>query len=158
MSDKNCAIVRGLIPEFVIGRLGEHEIDMVECHISECPSCRGELKLVQMIFVSRPKVPATQTEVVTRRVIDDLRIPFRARHTLSAAAIAALALGVGIASNPPTDVAIEVPSFAYEIEAEDVWLIDDALVAGAPSFEDLSDEALSELIEELSVGTSGGTV
>ena len=158
MNNKNCAIVRGLIPEFVISKLGEHEIDMVECHISECPSCRGELKLVQVIFASRPKVSATQTEVVTRGVIDDLRIPFRAWHTLSAAAIAALALGVGIALDSPPDVAIEVPSFAYEIEAEDVWLIDDALVAGAPSFEDLSDEALSELIDELSVGTSGGTV
>ncbi len=157
MSYENCAIVRELIPEFVISRLGEDDLDLVECHISGCASCRGELELVQMIFASRPEVPATLTEVVTPAIIDGLKLPSHTWQVLSAAAIAALALGIGIALDPPTNVAIDVPGFAYGIEEGDVWLTDDALVAGAPSFADLSDEALAELSDELSAGTPGGT-
>ena len=159
MSSENCAIVRELIPEFVINRLGEDELGLVESHISDCFSCREEFELVERIFASRPEVPGTLEESVTRVVIDDLKFSFYRWQwqALSAAAIAALALGIGISLDSPRNAAHNVPDFAHEIEEGGIWLTDDAFVAGAPSFDNLSDEALADLIEELSVVTSGGT-
>jgi hypothetical protein len=42
------------------------------------------------------------------------------------------------------------------MEEQGLWLADDGLVAGAPSLEELTDEALAQLLEELSVGSAGG--
>ena len=75
---------------------------------------------------------------------------------LTAAAVAALALGIGMSSEQSQPV-VEVPGFAYEAEEGDVWLSEDGLVAGGPMFDGLSDEALVALLDEISLGDSGGS-
>ena len=156
MNDFACGTVRELIPDFVGSRLGPEGLEVVDTHIAECGACRAELELAQAILASRPRVPAGLAERVTRGVLADYRTVSRPWWGLTAAAVAALALGIGTSSEqsqPP----LEVPGFAQEAEVEDVWLSEDGLVAGAPMFEDLSDDALLALLDELSLDQSGGS-
>ena len=51
----------------------------------------------------------------------------------------------------------EVPGYAYEVEEGDIWASDDGLMAGAPLFDELSDEALLQLLDELALGSAGGS-
>jgi hypothetical protein len=60
-------------------------------------------------------------------------------------------------SDQGSDPVLDVPAFVSEAEEGEIWLSDDGLVAGAPAFDDLSDEALLELLDELSSTSTGGT-
>jgi anti-sigma factor RsiW len=157
MSDFACAQVRELIPDFVSSRLGVDDLEAVESHVTECGECRAELELAQMILASRPRVPAGLLERVMGAVLAERRVPSRPWWGVSAAAVAALALGIGISSErsqPP----VEVPGFAREVEEGDVWLSEDGLIAGAPLFEGLSDDALVVLLDEMSFDGTGGAL
>ncbi len=158
MSDAQCGTIRELIPDFVGSRLGDEELEVVERHVTECAECRAELELAQVILASRPVVPPELVERVTRAVVADRRSPSHPWWGVSAAAIAALALGIGIVSDRGTiEVSVDVPGFAYEMYEGDLWLSDDdGLLAGAPSIYGLSDEELVQLLDELSIGASGG--
>jgi anti-sigma factor RsiW len=155
MNDVACGTIRELIPDFVGGRLSDEELGVVERHVAECGDCLAELELAQMILASRAPVPDGLIDRITRAVATSRRAPSRAWWGLSAAAVAALALGIGITSERG-EVPVDVPGFAYEVDEGDVWLSDDGLVAGAPLFEGLSDEALVQLLDELSPGAPGG--
>jgi anti-sigma factor RsiW len=157
MSEFACGMIRELIPDFVASRLGEDDLEAVEAHVTECAECRGELELAQMILASRSRVPAGLLDRVTRAVSADRRGPSRPWWGISAAAVAALALGIGMSSERSSGP-MDVPGFAYEVEEGDVWLSDDGLVAGAPMFDGLSDEALVALLDELSLEGPGGAV
>jgi hypothetical protein len=71
-----------------------------------------------------------------------------------------VALGIGVISNgrPTVEVAgeVEVPGMVAGVEEGSLWVADDGLVAGAPTLDGLSDQALLLLLEELSAGTAGG--
>ena len=155
MSEFACGTVRELIPDFVGSRLGPEELETVDTHVTACGECRAELELAQMILGSRPRVPAGLLERITRAVAADRGATSRPWWGLTAAAVAALALGIGMSSER-SPAPLEVPGFAREVEEEDVWLSEDGLVAGAPMFESLSDEALVVLLDELSVEQAGG--
>jgi anti-sigma factor RsiW len=157
MSDFACGTIRELIPDFVASRLGAEDLEAVESHVTDCGDCRTELELAQMILASRAPVPAGLLERVTLAVAADRRAAARPWWGISAAAVAALALGIGMSSERASGPG-DVPGFAYEVEEGAVWLSDDGLVAGAPLFEGLSDEALVALLDELSLDGPGGTV
>lgn len=156
MNEFACGTVRELIPDFVGSRLGPEELEMVDMHVTECGACRAELELTQAILASRPRVPEGLAERVTRVVLADHRTVSRPWWGLTAAAVAALALGIGMSSEQ-SQASLEVPGFAQGAETEDVWLSEDGLVAGAPMFEDLSDDALLALLDELSLDQAGGS-
>ena len=155
MNDFTCGAVRELIPDFVGSHLGPEELEGVDAHVTGCEACRGELELAQAILAGRPRVPAGLAERVTRAVRAARRPVSRPWWGLTAAAVAALAVGIGMSSE--RSQAPAVPGFAQEAEAEDVWLSEDGLVAGAPMFEGLSDDALLALLDELSLEQSGGS-
>lgn len=157
MSDTTCGTIRELVPDSVASRLSRDELDAVERHVAACGECRGELELAQTLYATRARAPEGLAERVRSAVAAELRMPARPARTwwgLSAAAVAALALGIGISSEPSEP--LDVPGFAYEVEEGIVWSSDDGLVAGAPLFEGLSDEALLQLLDELSAGGPGG--
>lgn len=150
MSHQECAEIRDLIPDRVSGRLDETEARRVDEHVASCADCRQEWALIRLLVDSRPTAP----EGLARRIGVALREDARGRVTrapwwgLAAAAVAALALGIGVQSDRA--ITLEAPGFAYETEDEAGWLTDDGIVAGAPVFEGLSDEALDQLLEDLS--------
>jgi len=155
MTDFVCGSVRELIPDFVGSRLGAEDLALVDTHITECADCRAELELAQMILASRPPAPPALLGRIRRAVSADRRAPSRPWWGISAAAVAALALGIGISSERTLPV-VEVPAYAQEVEEGDVWMSEDGLVAGAPLLEELSDEALVALLDELTLDQAGG--
>jgi len=161
MIEQMCGSVRELIPDFVGSRLAGDDLAEVERHVLECADCAAELELAHAIFATRPSVPAGLLERLTTTVTTVKKVrplqPTRTWWSVAAAAVAALALGIGISSDPASQAPVDVPGYAYEVEEGDIWVSDDGLLAGAPLFDDLSDDALLELLDELSIGSAGGS-
>ncbi len=153
--DTACGTVRELIPDLVAGRLSLAEVALVKDHAAACGECRAELELVRLLHASRAEAPAGLAERVVRAAAS--RRPARTWWGISAAAIAALALGIGIVSDQASDATADLPAFVREAEEGEIWLSDDGLVAGAPALDDLTDEALLELLDELTGTSTGGT-
>jgi hypothetical protein len=156
MIETECGWVRDSIPDFARSMLPFEGAARVERHVAVCSECRSELELVQVLLASRPSVPAGLLHRIERGAVADRRAPTRTWWGVSAAAIAALALDIGIGSDSAPTTTGDVPGFAYEAEEGDIWLSDDGLLAGAPALGDLSDEALLELLDELTTGSGGG--
>lgn len=158
MKDMDCGRVRELIPEMEIGTLAVDARAAVEAHARACADCRAELQLARMLYATRAAAPAGLLERIERAAAADRVAAKTPTHTwwgISAAAIAALALGIGITSDRTPAPVIEVP-VVYEAEEGEIWVSDDGLVAGAPSLGDLSDEALLQFLDELTTGAGGG--
>ena len=156
MSMARCEAIRERIPDYVAGRLlADAERASVEEHAGSCAECRAELHLAELVFSSRTTAPSGLVGQVQQAVRSDRGASRRPSWALAAAAVAALALGIGVVSKraDPVDA---VPGYAYELEDDDLWLSDDGLIAGGPTLEGLSDEALAQLLEELVVGGAGG--
>jgi len=149
MSQTDCGTIREYLPDFAAGRLGVDEANAVEAHLPTCAECRAELELIQMLLAAPPVVPAALADQVTTAVRTSRRPTRRPWWGISAAAVAALALGIGVSTDRPEAIDGPVPDFASETEEGEVWLSDDGLLAGEPSLDGLSDEALMELLEEL---------
>src|SRR5688500_13566703 len=153
-NDTDCGAVRELIPDLVAARLLAADAVRVQRHVQTCADCRAELKIVSLLHATRAEAPAGLLDRIARDAAE--RRPARTWWGISAAAIAALALGIGVVSNDASAPSSEVPAFVREAEEGESWLSDDGLVAGAPALYDLSDEALLELLDELSNVSTGG--
>lgn len=157
MSSLDCAAARDLIPDLAAGRTLVGDTAAVEEHVADCEECFGELKLARMLARSRPTIPTDLTERVLAKHRSRRRALHRPWWGISAAAVAALALGIGITSESAPeggdDVGAEV---ALEQEEGELWLSDDGILAGAPVLEALSDEALAQLLDELTPAAEGG--
>ena len=150
----DCGAIRELIPGLVAARLRADEAARVLGHVETCADCRAEMELVTLLHATRAEAPAGLLDRITRETARGR--PVRTWWGISAAAIAALALGIGIVSEDASVPGSEVPAFVTEAEEGEIWLSDDGLVAGAPAFDDLSDEALLQLLDELSNVSTGG--
>ena len=155
MTQLDCSVVREWMPDLAAGDTVPPGREAMEAHLAACAECGAELGLVRALRVSRPEPPHGLAARVVRAVRADRTAPARPWWGLTAAAVAALALGIGIASDRPGSDA-EVPGFAYEVDEGVVWGSEDGLLAGAPLLDDLSDEALQQLLDELTVGSAGG--
>ena len=153
--DAECGAIRERIPDVVAGRPSPNDVTRVDRHVLACADCRAELELVHLLYGSRAEAPEGLLHRITRDAAR--RRPARTWWGISAAAIAALALGIGVLSDGGSAPSAEVPAFAREAEEGEIWLSDDGLVAGAPALDHLSDEALLELLDELTNVSTGGT-
>ena len=155
MSNSQCELVRDAIPDFVAGRLPGADSASVQSHLDGCAECRAEAELVGLLFAARPTVPAG--------LVESLEVQARSRRPavtrpwwgLAAAAVAAVALGIGVSSRSESPVE-PVPAYVAEMQGLSPWVSDDGLIAGAPALDDLSDEDLMTLLDELGAGGSGG--
>lgn len=157
MSGTECGAVRESIPDVGAGRADEDVVRRVTAHVAGCADCASELELVRSVFVGRPRIPADLSQSVVHGVRGKRRSLQRPWWGISAAAVAALALGIGITSAPSRDGASDAESIEVVVDAEsdEFWLADDGILAGAPVFEALSDEALAEFLDELSTLQGG---
>jgi len=155
MNDAQCEPVRDSIPDFAAGRLSPAEAAAVQAHLDGCADCRAEAELVGLLFAGRPAVPAGLAEDIERHVRVRRRGGTRPWWGLAAAAVAAVALGIGV-TNRSEPALEEVPAYVSEMQGLSPWVSDDGLIAGAPALDDLSDEALMTLLDELGAGSSGG--
>ncbi len=152
MSETGCERAREAIPDFVGGRLPAEVRAAIEVHLGTCAECREEAELVALLTASRPAVPpglARRIEAAVRVVPSGaVRRPW---WGLAAAAVAALALGIGVASRNDR-AATDLPAYVADTETEGLWLSDDGLIAGAPALDALSDDALVQLLDEIGSG------
>tara|TARA_B110000116_G_C16717034_1_gene527321 strand:- start:61 stop:534 length:474 start_codon:yes stop_codon:yes gene_type:complete len=154
VSNVKCETVREWIPDYVSGRPSGLDVASLESHLETCDECKAEVGLARLIFESRIDAPDGLARRVREAVRSDHTSGSRPWWSISAAAVAALA--IGISSNNLAQIEISVPGYAYESETGDLWLSDDGLIAGAPAFDGLTNEALLQLLDELDVGETGG--
>lgn len=157
MNSTDCGRFREMIPDLAASRAEAGVVAELEAHVATCTECALELELARALFDTRLTAPAGLADSVIWAVRRDRRGAGRSWWGLSAAAVAALAIGIGISSD--TGIVVPVaPEYATELEEGDLWSSDDGLLAGAPALEELSDEALETLLEELALGGAGGAV
>lgn len=150
-----CEEIRMRIPDRVAGRLHGHEGERVDAHLASCSECRDEAAFVGLMLEGRPAVP----EGLADRVRQAVHRRGGRRHPawgLAAAAVAVLAVGIGVNGARDGHGGIELPLYVSEgIADEALWMSDDGFIAGAPALDGLSDEALVMLLEEMNAGGAG---
>lgn len=156
MNETGCDRVRDAIPGFVSDRLEEDARENVAAHLGRCAECRAEAELASLLFAARPEAPTElsmriQAAVASQRVRVRGTGPARPWWGLAAAAIAAVALGIGVTTGQNGSEA-DLPAYVTGAESAELWLSDDGLIAGAPTLDGLSEEALVQLLEEMTVG------
>jgi hypothetical protein len=156
MDRTKCEWIRELIPDYAAGRLADDEIELSDLHFTGCNECRDELDLAHLVFSSRAMEPEGLGEKINAAVHNRRVTGHRQWWGAAAAAVALLAIGLNVIMDRSGSGDLPLAESEFEIESENLWLTDDALIAGAPMLGGLSDEALRQLLEELIVGTSGG--
>ena len=151
MNDMGCEGARELIPLWVAGATDADESAGVEQHLAACAECRAEAELVRSLFESRPEVPEGLAERIETAVHFQAGAVRRPWWGLAAAAVAVLAIGIGVTGDRSPTL-VDVPVYASEDAESELWLSDDGLIAGAASLDQLSDEALEQLLSELAMG------
>ena len=155
MIEMECVAAREAIPALLEGHASEGEIAAFDAHARGCEPCREERRLCEMLRATMASPPHELLVRIERAAVRRPE-PVRPGWGLYAAAVAAVALGIGIASEPSVEVSLPVPDVADGFESGAIWASDDGLLAGAPLLDGLTDEALEQLIEELQLGASGG--
>lgn len=152
MNETGCERTRERIPDFVAGRVPPALRAEIEAHIGECAECRDEAELVALLLASRPSAPPELAPRIEKAV---RLLPSSAARRpwwgLAAAAVAALALGIGVASRHDRTTS-DLSAYVADTETEGLWLSDDGLIAGAPALDALSDDALVQLLDEMGSG------
>ena len=156
MNRTKCEWIRELIPDYAAGRLADDEIALAGLHLADCNECSDELDLAHLIFSSRAMEPEGLAEKINVAVHNHRVTGHRQWWGATAAAVALLAIGLNVIMDRSGSGDLPSAKSEFEIESENLWLTDDALIAGAPMLGGLSDEVLMQLLEELIVGTSGG--
>lgn len=166
MKSPECEGVQEFLPEWISGLLEEGREEELRNHLTTCAGCRQEEALLRVILDVRPEPPAGLEERIQARVREELspgtrsgnlRVlrPRRGRQwapawALSAAALAIVSLGIGVLWNGEAPEIITEPlEVAAQEPLPEAWLWDDGMVAGAPVYDDLTDEELEALIEEM---------
>ena len=144
----DCADVRDLFP---LSGLGVEGAGKVAAHLASCAECRDAAEFVEHLQGFRPEPPASILRGVLERHQSLGHTAGRTRNPvvwwLSAAAVAALALGIGmLADSTPT--AESLWTLALDPEPA-TWYGDDWMVAGEPVPGGLSDDVLIALFEEM---------
>ena len=151
MSDMGCEGAREAIPGYVVGGLSPAARTEVRAHLDTCAECREEAELVALLSASRPEVPTALAGRIQSALERRGRWVLRPWWGLAAAALAAVALGIGVTSRRQGP-GVEVPAYVAGVDEEGLWLSDDGLIAGAPALDGLSDDALEQLLAEMTGG------
>jgi len=164
----NCPEVNDLLPEYVLGDLPMRSRRDIAAHLEACTACAETLATGRALMDSRPPAPVGLEARVREAVhaeVDGaeaeakvLRLEPRGRRALptwmlGAAALLLLAVGTPVLMNrmgeapaPYDDAAV---ALAERTWAPSMWASDDGLIAGDPTLEGLTDEALEALLAEL---------
>lgn len=153
MNRIDCGAVREMLPDVVAPDGADEARGLVERHTAECEACAAELALVRALRRTRPEPTPALANRLERLVRYERQVVHRPWWGLTAAAVAALALGIGFSAGADNEVA--APAFALEVEEGWPWTSADGLVAGGPVFDELSDEALARLLDDLADDQGG---
>jgi len=151
MKPINCGTVGESIPEVALGLASAAVTAGVEAHVLSCASCREELALVSLLATTRAEPGPGLVARIHRGISFERQAVHRPWWALTAAAVAALALGIGVASGDGLDVV--APAFAMEAEESWAWgTTGEELWAGGVLWDELSDDDLARLLDDLDQG------
>jgi hypothetical protein len=165
--------IKDRLPEYAIGNVSNGLAREIQDHLRACSDCREELEVIRGLLAARPaRVPSGLAARIQAGVRSELGPPIRdvpsvgqmdpgsvaplrlrprrvPTWALSAAAVLVLALGATVFLNRGTpDATLDPVVVAAQEPIPEEWLWDDGMIAGAPVFDDLSDEDLEVLLEE----------
>jgi hypothetical protein len=155
MDRTSCEDTLDQLPDWVAGRLADGDARAVAAHVAGCGCCAAEANVVRALLATRPAAPAGLAGRIALAARSHLLSGAPARRprrlasawALSAAAVLALAIGTTVLNDREEPVQ---PALGEALEEDSgVWISDDALVAGAPVLEELSDADLAALLEEM---------
>lgn len=147
MTDMKCENAKDRLPGLVRGDLPPGRMAEVMAHAATCADCRQEIELLSRLRGAFPVAPAgLVSDIEGALARDRSRVRWSMGWRLSAAATIVLALGTAVVWQR-VQTPLEASLFAQDPLA--IWPADDALVAGAPMLEDLSEDDLALLLEEL---------
>ena len=153
MSDPRCERVLERLPDLAADRLDDVSAAELSRHVAGCAECAEELRLLRVLAAGTPPVPAGLEARIRAAAVGDRRRGTRPWWGLAAAAVAAVALGIGVISDGSGTV--DVPEYVAEGGAVEAWISSDGEIAGAAALDDLSEEALLTLLDELGTGGAG---
>lgn len=147
MNPIGCDHVRDLLAPWVREELCADDRRSVEEHVAGCEECRAEERLLRALHAGMPVLPDDlQARVKASIAAAPLRRRVWMSPRLAAAAITVVALGTAVIWRQP-------PGAGNGVLDEEplalTWPTDDGFIAGVAMLDDLSDEALAELLEEL---------
>jgi predicted anti-sigma-YlaC factor YlaD len=139
----NCEYVRDVYADVLNNTADAATATAVRAHIARCDDCRAEAALIEELHRTIVTVPAGLHE----RIVGELRRPprrFELRHLAYAATVAAAVIGGSILLNQGArtepDLAAEGLGFVT---------VEDAMVSGTSSLQDLTIEELEQLLGEI---------
>jgi hypothetical protein len=154
MMNLNCEYVRDVYPDVVNGTAAKSLEQEVRAHLADCDECRAEAALVDALRAQHIAVPAGLHERVARAVAEPPRRGWRLRPSdvAMAATLAAALLGGGLYMQSQNHA--EAPAKATAVlRAPAHGLgsvgVEDAMMSGKSSLDDLSIEQLEKLLGEV---------
>lgn len=151
MMKLNCEYVREVYPELLHQRLDPEIAESVRRHLAECAECRADAALMTGIFEAPVAVPAELEGRVLTHVRAQPAARQRSRHYLLAATIAAALLSGGLLMNRVQSTRNSGPVVHNDADAGGLGVIgvDQAMVSGKVSLQDLTVEELEQLLGEI---------
>lgn len=148
---EECAWVSDLLPLHGTDVMDAREEARLEAHLAVCAECSAQAEFVERLQMAKAEPPPLLVQTVLARHARRQRGRRPAwgfaSLSLSAAAVAMAALGIGVLWNRSSG-----PDSVWELALDPeppAWYGEEWLVAGGPMPEALSDDMLRALLEEM---------
>lgn len=152
--EMNCEWVRDMYPDVLHGKVEAAVAERVRTHVGSCDECRGEIALLEAIHAQNAPVPAGLHE----RILDAVgrpapRFRIQAGRIAMAATVAAALIGGSLILHQqvPAPAHMEAgPAAAAATAHHGIGAVgvEDAMLSGKTSLDDLTVEQLEKLLGE----------
>jgi exosome complex RNA-binding protein Rrp42 (RNase PH superfamily) len=144
MNNLNCEYVREVYPDVLNQTADAATVAAVRAHVARCAECRAETALIEQLHRAGVAVPAGLHERVVAQIkTSTTPRGLRVRHLAFAATVAAAVIGGTLLLDPST----------HSDEQSQAGLgfvtVEDAMVSGTSSLQDLTVEELEVLLGEI---------
>ena len=145
MKTLNCEYVRDVYPEVMNGSADAQLAQSVRAHFASCDDCRAEIEVLDLLHSVDLSVPAGLHERVTKAVLQP-RARWRiTRNELAmVATLAAAVIGGSLIMQSPSAPPAKAAPAGFGFVS-----VEDAMLSGKASLEDLSVEELEKLLGEM---------
>jgi anti-sigma factor RsiW len=145
MNNFNCEYIREVYPDVLNGTLDPAQAFIVRKHIDSCDECRADTAIIEQIRAARIPVPSGLHERVMQAALRPVKRWSVRRSDLAMAATLAAVLigGTLLKESKRTDAdTVATPGLGFVS-------VEDAMLTGKGSIEDLSVEELEKLLGEI---------
>jgi hypothetical protein len=153
MSNLNCEYVRDVYPEVLNGSAQPVIVQSVRAHIASCDDCRAEIAIIEAIHARPMRVPdGLHDRVMQSASQRPSRWQFSRNDMLMAATLAAALIGGSVLMRRPEPRPTTVATPAADETATrslGAVNVEDAMLSGKASLDDLSVEQLEKLLQEV---------